>query len=103
MAHMLHFCFSLKCSSFVFANFIFEEATFLPFTRDHNNYWCGETKGKKNKTNSIIVKNEQIAYYAPEGPKFFSCYDYGMTLHLRCIFFTHILKIDEQRFLYIDP
>ena len=55
------------------------------------------------KTNSIIVKNEQIAYYAPEISKFFSCFDYGMTLRLRRIFFTRILKIDEQRFLYIDP
>ena len=64
----------------------------------------GETKGKKPvKTNSIIVKNEQIAYYAPEISKFFSCYDYGMTLRLRRIFFTRILKTDKQRFLYIDP
>ena len=53
------------------------------------------------KTNSIIVKNEQIAYYVPEIYKFFSCYDYKMTLRLGHIFFTPVLKIDKQRFLYI--
>ena len=90
---------------FLFANFIFEKRTFLPFTRDCNNYrWLVKPDEKKPvKTNLIIVKNEQTAYYAPEISKFFSCYEYGITLRPRRIFFTRILKIDEQRFLYIDP
>ena len=67
----------------------------------------GETREKRPvEINLIIIKNggnEQMAYYAPKIHQFFSCYDYGMTLHLRHIFFTLILKTDEQRFLYIDP
>ena len=37
-----------------------------------------KTKTKTVKINSIIIKsggNEQIIYYAPEIPQFFSCYD----------------------------
>ena len=68
--------------------------------------WWNQRKKPSVKTNSIIVKNggnEQMAYYAPEISKLFRSYDYGITLHLWLIFFTCILKVDEQRFLYIDP
>ena len=66
----------------------------------------GETREKKQvKTNSIIIENggnEQIVYYAPEIPQFFA----AMTKEWHCVFdaffFTRILKIDKQRFLYID-
>ena len=47
--------------------------------------------------------NEQNAHYAPEDSRFFRFYDYGIALVLRRSFFTRILKVDEQRFLYIDP
>ena len=67
----------------------------------------GETREKKPMTaNSIIIKNggnEQIACYVPEFCQCFSCYDLGMTLRLRRIFFSQMSKIDEQRFLNIDP
>ena len=81
---------------------------FLPFTRDLiTTPVIGETREAKSvKTNLIIVKNggkEQMAYYAPEISKFYRCYDYGMTPRLCLFFFTHILKINEPRFLYIDP
>ena len=41
------------------------------------------------------VGNEQSAYYAPETSRFLRCYDYGMTLHLWCSFFTCVLKVDK--------
>ena len=51
--------------------------------------------------NSIIIKNggnEQIACYVPEFCQFFSCYDLGMTLRLRRIFFTQM-----SIYVNIDP
>ena len=66
-----------------------------------------ETREEKSvKTNSIVVKNggkEQMAYYASEFSNFYRCYDYGMIPHLQLVFFTHILKINEPIFFYIDP
>ena len=75
-SHLLHFCFSLKFSSFL---------QILSL--------IGETREKKSvKTNLIVVKNggkEQMAYYASEFSKFYRCYDYRMIPLLRLIFFTH--------------
>ena len=66
----------------------------------------GKTREEKSvKTNSIIIKigrNEQMSHYAHEMSKYCRCYDYGMTV-TSTHFFTCILKINEPRFLYIDP
>ena len=80
--HMLHFCFSLKFSSFLQILSLKGRFYLLPGIA----ITPIEIR-KKNppKTNLVIVKNsgnEQMTYYAPEISKFFRYYDYGMILHL---------------------
>ena len=81
---------------FLFANFIFEQRTFLLFTRDHNNYWWLVKPEKKT--------SEDKFHYHKNQWKWTNCLlhprrnDPASSTH----FFTGI-KIDEQRFLYIDP
>ena len=92
---------------YFFLDFIFEERTFLPFiTSDHNNnclrWW--KTEKKPVTKNLILTRNEGSAHYGmpPETSRFFRCYDYITTLLFRLIF-SHILKIDQQRFVCMDP
>ena len=102
---MLYFCISLKFSSFLQILSLrkghFHLLPEIIITTSH------KTREEKSvKANSIVVKigrNEQMSHYAPEMSKFCRCYNYGMTLRLQLIFFTCILKINEPRFLYIDP
>ena len=88
-SRMLHFCFSLKFSSFLQILLMIGE------TREENSV----------KTNSIVVKNygqEQMAYYASEFSKFYRCYEYGMTPRLRLIFFhTHTYQRLTSQYLFI--
>ena len=100
---MLHFCFSLKCSSFLQILSLWKGRFYLlsGIAITTGDWWNQRKKTTEDKFD--YHENEQIAYYAPEISKFFSCYDCGMTLRLWRIFFTRILKIDEQSFLYIDP
>ena len=90
---------------YFFLDFIFDERTFLPFiTSDHNNNWDDKKQKKPVETNLILIRNERSAYYGmpPEPSRFFRCYDYRITLLLRHSF-SHILKIDQQRFICMDP
>ena len=61
-----------------FENFIFEQRTFLPFTRNHNNYWWLVKPENKSSEDKLDYHknggNEQIACHALKS-LFFSCYD----------------------------
>ena len=94
---------------YFFLDFIFEERTFLPFiTSDRNNNclrWWNTEKTSEDKFDSHKKnRNKQSAHYGmpPEASRFFRCYDYRITLLLRHSF-SHILKIDQQRFICMDP
>ena len=76
-SRMLHFCFSLKFSSFL------QILSMIGETRE-------EISGKSN---SIVVKNygKEIRrlIMPPNSLNFYRCYEYGTTPRLRLIFFTH--------------
>ena len=69
--------------------------------------WAVEKQKKKVRTNLILIRNTEInkvlIMVCPLKPQGFSG---AMTEEKHCFFdtvFSQILKIDQQRFIYVDP
>ena len=105
IAHV-KFCFSLKCSSF--CKCCLWARTFLPFTRDCNNYRWLVKPEKKDQWRQIrlswkTVEMNKLLIMPLKSLSFLAATTKEWHYDFDAFFSTRILKIDEQRFLYIDP